>query len=140
MIYSHFVVFKKSAYGFIGVKTTKWLYLSHLTSYQENKGTLFSSTFNVEENKVPLFSWFEVKWLRCSHFVVFKNIAYGFIGVKTTKSLYLSHLTSYQENKDTLFSSTFKVGENKVPLFSWFEVNDWDIAILLFLRTSAMDL
>ena len=38
------------------LKTTKWLYLSHLTSYQENKDTLFSSTFKVEENKVFLFS------------------------------------------------------------------------------------
>ena len=37
-------------------KTTKWLYLSHLTSIQENKGTLFFLTFKVEGNKVPLFS------------------------------------------------------------------------------------
>ena len=41
----------------IEVKLTKWQYLSHLTSYQENKDTLFSSTLKVEENKVPLFSW-----------------------------------------------------------------------------------
>ena len=32
--------------------------------------------------------------------------------------VYLSHLTSYQENKDTLFASTLKVEENKVSLFS----------------------
>ena len=38
------------------LKTTKWLYLSILTSNQENKATLFSLTFKVEENKVPLFS------------------------------------------------------------------------------------
>jgi len=35
---------------------TDWLYLAYLTSYQENKVTLFSSTLKVEEDKVPLFS------------------------------------------------------------------------------------
>ena len=39
-----------------GVKTTKEPYLSHLTSNQENKGTLLSLTLKVEGNKVPLFS------------------------------------------------------------------------------------
>ena len=40
----------------VGVKMTKEVYLSHLTSNQENKGTLFPSTLKVKENKVPLFS------------------------------------------------------------------------------------
>ena len=53
------IVFKNTTYTIyrgIEVKLTKWLYLSHLTSYQENNDTLFSSTFKVEENKVSLFS------------------------------------------------------------------------------------
>ena len=32
-----------------------------LTSYPKNKDILFSPTFKIEENKVPLFSGFEVK-------------------------------------------------------------------------------
>ena len=47
-----------------GVKTTKEPYLSHLTSNQENKGTLFPSTLKVKENKMALFSLLMVKWLR----------------------------------------------------------------------------
>ena len=54
----------------LGVKTTKWLYHTSLTSNQENKDKLLSLTFKIEENKVPLISGFEVKWLRYSHFVV----------------------------------------------------------------------
>ena len=69
------------------VNLTKCLYLSHLTSYQENKTTVYSST------------------------------AYGVIELTFTNWLYLSHLSSYQENKETLFSSTFKIEENKVVLF-----------------------
>ena len=38
------------------MSVTKWLYLSHLTSNQENKATLYSLTFKVEGNKVTLFS------------------------------------------------------------------------------------
>ena len=53
-----------------GVKTTKEPYLSHLTSNQENKGTLFPSTLKVKENKMALFSLLKVKWMRYSHFVV----------------------------------------------------------------------
>ena len=106
------VVFKNTTYRVIEVKLTKWQYLRHLTSYLENKATLFSSTFKVEENKVFLFSWYEVKWLRYSHFFVYYNTAHGVIEVKLTKWLYLSHLTSYHENKTTLFSETLKVEEH----------------------------
>ena len=45
------------------------------------------------------------------------------ISHKITKSSYLIHITSDPKNKDTLLSSTLKVGENKVHLFSWSEVN-----------------
>ena len=62
LIYGHFVVFKIKPYWWIQVKAAKFLYLWNMTSNQENKGILFSSTFIVEENKVPLFSWFEANW------------------------------------------------------------------------------
>ena len=55
MRYSHFVVFQNTAYGVIGAYSTKWIFLSHLTTYQENKDTLYSSTSKVDENKVSYF-------------------------------------------------------------------------------------
>ena len=42
---------------------------------------------------------------------------------KMTKSSYLPQMTFYPKNKGTLFSSTLKVEEMKVQLFSWSEVN-----------------
>ena len=56
MRYSHFVDLTPINPQTVLSKTIKWLYLSYLTSYQENKTTLFSSTLKVEENKVSLFS------------------------------------------------------------------------------------
>ena len=58
----------------VGVKTTKELYLSHLTFNQENKGTLFPSTLKVKENKMALFSLLKVEWMRYSHFVVLAHV------------------------------------------------------------------
>ena len=104
------------------LKTTKWPYLSHLTSNQENNYTLFSSTFKVEENKVSLVFGYQVKYLRYNHFVKLNWILPFGLLLKTTKWLYLIHLVSNQENKDTLLSSTLTDEENKVPLFCWFEV------------------
>ena len=120
--YSHFVVFWKTLYKSAGTKITKWSYIRYLTSDQENNGTLFSLTFKVEGNNVPLFSWLGVKWFRYSHFVVLKKTIYMSAGAKITKWLYLSHLTFNRENKAILFSLTFKVEGNKVFLFSWLEV------------------
>ncbi len=42
---------------------------------------------------------------------------------KMTKSSYLSQMLSDPKNKDTLFSSSFKVEETKVYLILWSEVN-----------------
>ena len=55
-------------------KTTTWLYLIYLTSNQENKGTLFSSTLKVEGNKVLLFFHFGLKLPRYKYFLVFVQI------------------------------------------------------------------
>ena len=50
------------------LKITKRLYLTQIKSNEKNKGTLFSSTFKVEGNKVHLFFRFEVNLLRYSKF------------------------------------------------------------------------
>ena len=55
---------------------TKWLYLSPEAENEKNKGTFFSSTFKVEEKKVPLFFSFSSSGLRYSQFCqksTFKN-------------------------------------------------------------------
>ena len=44
---------------------------------------------------------------------------------KTSICSYLSYMMSDQKNKDTLFSSTFKVEENNVPLFFWSNIILW---------------
>ena len=36
----------------------------------KNKGTLFSPTFKIEENKVPLFFGLEIKWRGYGHFEI----------------------------------------------------------------------
>ena len=69
--------------------------------------------------------------LKNPNFVVFKIIAFGGIGVKSTKWLYLSDFTSYQENKDTFISSTLKVEEIKVLLFSWSNQQIGYISVIL---------
>ena len=61
-------------------------------------------------------------WMNFHHsvFDLKKTLFFTILQVilKTTKLLYLSNLTSYQENNDTFLSSTFKVEEIKVSLFS----------------------
>ena len=71
-----FFVVRVLAFRKVVMKRRKWPYLSPWATNQKTKGTLLSQTFKVEENKVSLFSWFEVKWLRYSHFVVFKKTRY----------------------------------------------------------------
>ena len=85
---------------------------------QKNKGTLFSPTLKVEENKVPLFFWLEAWQPRYGHFVDLTPIPPKAAIFKRTQLLYLSNFTSYQENKDTFISSILKVEERKVSLFS----------------------
>ena len=66
---------------------------------------------------MPLFSCLEVKGLTFSYFDVLNKTIYISVGVKITKELYLSHLTSNQENKGTLFPSTLKDGEKSALIF-----------------------
>ena len=49
---------------------TKSLYLHQMKSNPKNKGTLFSSTFKVEEKNVPLLFGFLASGMRYSHFVI----------------------------------------------------------------------
>ena len=51
------------------LKTTKWFYHSHFTSYQANKTFIFINLKILKENKVVLFSGLGLKWLRYSYFV-----------------------------------------------------------------------
>ena len=116
MRYSHFVVFQNTAYGVIGVNSTKWFFLSHLTAYQENKDFIF---FKLKKIQSYFLNMRSNDWN--SHFVDSTPINSLAETSKTSKWLYLSHLT-YQDNKTTSFSTTLKVEENKVSLFSWKEV------------------
>jgi len=51
--YCHFVIVLISAIWTQTQKMRKWRYLSPETTNLKNKGTFFSSTFKVEEKKVP---------------------------------------------------------------------------------------
>ena len=53
---------------------------------------------------------------------------------KTRKCSYLGDLSPKWKNNSALFPSTFKVEENKVPLFFHLRQNDRDMAIWLFLH------
>ena len=61
-------------------KMTKSSNLPQMTSNQKNKGTLFSSTLKVEENKVLLFFQFEVNLVRYCDFEFLPILA--FLGKK----------------------------------------------------------
>ena len=53
-----------------GHKMTKSSYLPQMTPNKKNKGTLFSSTFKVEDKKVCLFFLFEVNLVRYGDFEI----------------------------------------------------------------------
>ena len=105
-----------------------------MVSNQENKVTLFSSTLKVDKNKVSLFSWFEVQWLRYSHFVlliVCPMVRFGseqqncYISciwpqIKKIRALYFLHLSKLKIIKCLYFLNL--------------RSNEWDIVILLFLK------
>ena len=81
------------------------------------KGTLFSSTLKVQGIKVHLFSWLELILVTYSNFVVSWRNQKTPHEEKMTKGSYLPQMVSDPKNKGTLFSSTLKVKEKKVPLF-----------------------
>ena len=93
----------------------KWPYLDPEAPNLKNKGTFFSVTLKVEEKKVPLFFRLEAQGLIYGHFSFFLVLLQVDTIIKMTKWLYLSPEALNLKNKDTFFSSTFKVEENKVP-------------------------
>ena len=96
-----------------------------MKSGHENKGTFISSTFKVEENKVPFFFDIMQTWWVMAIFFAYMLMAKHLITnhKKNTKGPYFPYMTSDEKNEYTLFSSTFKVEENKVPLFLWSDAN-----------------
>ena len=56
---------------FTSHKMSKSSYLPQMTSIPKNKGTLFSSTFKLKENKVTLFFGLDIIWGRYELFVIF---------------------------------------------------------------------
>merc|ERR1712030_94388 len=83
----------------------------------KNKGTLLSSTFKVEEKKVPLFFWIWDLWAEIwpfCHFYESDDLEPN--QEKEKRVIYLPRGLQ-SKKKGTLLSSTFKVEEKKVPLF-----------------------
>ena len=91
--------------------------IQKIMQISKNKGTFFSSKLKVEEKKVPLFFWLEAPGLRYGNFIIFMITKTQSRTKKMRKWPYLSPGASNPKNKGTFFSSTFKVEENKVPLF-----------------------
>merc|ERR1711888_143428 len=98
-------------------KKGKGPYICAGASNPKNKGSLLSSTFKVEEKKVPLFFGFGTSGLRYGHFVIFMKAMIWSQIKKKRKGPYICPGASNLKNKGTLLSSTFKVEEKKVPLF-----------------------
>ena len=103
-------------------KMKKWPYLTQFSSKCKNKPTLFSPTFKIEEKKVVLLFCFELNWARYGHFHFQWFLAFQIQISKMKKWPYLAQFSSKQKNKTTFFSSTLKVGEEKVVLFFHFEL------------------
>ena len=103
-------------------KMTKWPYLSPEVPNPKNKGTFLSSTLKVEESKVPLFFGLEAPGQIYGPFLFFLIWLQIIAFIKMTKWPYFSPEVPNPKNKGTLFSSTFKVGEKKVPSDFCFKV------------------
>ena len=69
-------------------KMRKWPYLSPGASNPKNKGTFFSSTFKVEEKKVPLFFGFGTSGLRYGSFLIFLKNDQPVMSVEISKLLF----------------------------------------------------
>ena len=94
----------------------KWLYLSPWAKIEKTKGSLFSQTLKVEENKVSLFFSIFAQELRFSLFLLFCQPRQQGAILEFRKWLYLSPRVKIEKTKGPLLSQTLKVEENKVPL------------------------
>ena len=98
------------------VQKIKWPYFGSWATNEKNKDTFFSSTFKVWESKVSLVFLLMAQGPRYWHFLPLTIIRTSLTEVQKMKWPYLSSWVTNQKNKDTFFSSTFKVWESKVTL------------------------
>ena len=68
--YSHFLIFKRSFQLKGGIYIKKLLQLGFQSKSKKSKGTLLSSTFKVEEGKVPLLFSYSAQELRYAVFII----------------------------------------------------------------------
>ena len=101
--YGHFVIFSSFILKQMMIKTSKWWYLGDLSPKWKNTGTLFPTTFKIEENKVPLFFHLEPKWLRYCYFVVFLKIILNQKMIKQAKTITRPYFVSF--NPQSFFYS-----------------------------------
>ena len=118
--YGHILISMPPCRWIAQLKMRKMAYLSSIAINQKNKDTLLSSTFKVGEGKVPLFFGFMALEQSYGHILIFIPPCRCIARLEKRKTAYLSSRAINQKNKGTLLSSTFKVGEGKVPLFFWF--------------------
>ena len=114
--YSHFLNSRMLPCWHGWQKMRKWLYLSPWAKIEKTKGSLFSQTLKVEENKVSLVFSIFVQELRFSLFLFFCQTRQQGAILKFRKWLYLSPWAKIEKTKGSVFSQTLKVEENKVSL------------------------
>ena len=118
-----FVFFWDFVFRRLRLKITKWPYILCLTSNPKNKGTLFSPTFEIDGNEVPLLFDFKVKWPSYRHFV-FSGFIFHWAPMFCIDKRAITWPNDLKiKNKHTLFSPTFKIEENKVSLLFLFQSN-----------------
>ena len=71
---------------------------------------------------MSLFLGLEVKWMGYGYFEFSQSLVFKRLGVESQNGYRLLIWPHIQKNKDTFFSPTFKIEENKVPLFFRLEV------------------
>ena len=79
-----------------------WPYLSHMASKWKSEVTFSSSTFIVEENKVPSEFHLEAIWLRYGHFLF---LGCHKLTANKSKWPYFSCMASKWKSKDTFYPS-----------------------------------
>ena len=134
--YGHFLLCTIARWRNDVVKISKWPYLSLWASNKKTEGTFFSPTLKVEEKKVPSFFWFGAQGLRYGLFLILTTSFRQRPPVQSKKWPYLSPWDTNQKKKGTFFSSTFKVGEKKVPSVFLFEAQGLRYSHFLIFTTS----
>ena len=103
-----------------------------MTSYPKNNYTLFSPTFKIEENKVPLLCWLVVKQMGYGHFEFSQDFVFRCLRDKSRNG----HRTLLRPLIQKIWKLNFlqlsKLKKIKcVYLLDW-RANGWVMAILGF--------